>query len=449
MLKSKIKIACVGNMNNSFFSVARHLRNLGYSADLFLVNEFEHFKPQSDTFDLQSIKNIVYEVNIPDEDILKIDKRKIFSIFEHYDYIIACGFSVAYLTCSGVIIDMVIPYGSDIYELPFFEGDGTRSEYVNLQKKQIAKYQKKGIVAAKDIIWDVTNDNFEQIVDRFQLKGKRHKYTFPFLYTPEFNWKNADYLIQNCLYKNEMEKLRAKYSFIAFNHIRQSWKNPLDEWSQKGNDRIFRAYSRFIKEVNANSCLIVFEYGSDVSDSKKLVQDLGLMDNVVWFPIAQRRNLMGMITYADVGIGEVGDYSWFSYGAIFEFLAMKKPVIHYRNDELYQNRESGLYPMYTAANEDQIFNALKECVLNPLEAERKANLAYEWFIRTVIDKPLSIITSAIDLKVNNPLKIKKSVIKLSLLFQDIISYQKLMNKINLRLQAFRNRSRAKTIGLQK
>lgn len=441
--KPLVKIACVGNMNNSFFSVVRHLRNLGYSADLFLVNEVEHFKPQSDTFDLQSINNMVYEVDIPDQDILKINKSRIFSIFEGYDYIIACGFSVAYLTYSAVNIDMVIPYGSDFYELPFFERDNSRSDYVNLQKKQVAKYQKKGIECAKDIILGVTNDKFEKLIERFQLKGKRHRYTLPFLYTPEFSWKNAEHLKQQCLYRDEMERLRANFSFIAFNHIRQSWKNPVDEWSQKGNDKIFKAFSNFIKKVNANSCLIVFEYGSDVSDSKKLVQDLGIVDNVFWFPITQRRNLMGMITYADVGIGEIGNYSWFSYGAIFEFLAMKKPVIHYRSDKLYQNRESDLYPMYDAANEEQIYEALNQCFLNPSEAERKAAMAYEWFIKSAIDKPLKIITSAIDSTKPDSLKIKKRAKKFILFFQDIIFYQKLLNKLNFRRELFLNRKSPK------
>lgn len=444
MNKSKIKIACVGNMNNSFFSVTRHLRHLGYCADLFIVNEFDHFKPQSDTFDLQNIDDLVHEINIPDQDILKIDKRKIFSIFENYDYVIACGFSIAYLTFSFVQIDMVIPYGSDIYELPFFERDPSKSTYVNLQKKVVAKYQKMGIENAKEIIWDITNDKFEKIIERFYLKGKRHRCTFPFLFTPEFSWKNFELLRQNCLYREEMEAIKSNFNFIAFNHIRQSWKNPVDQWSQKGNDKIFRAFSYFVKNVNLNSCLIVFEYGPDVSNSKQLIRDLGIEGNVKWFPITQRKNIMGMISYANVGIGEIGDNNWFSYGAIFEFLAMKKPVIHYRKDELYQNAASDIYPMYDAANEEQIFGALRQCFLKPLEAERISSVAYEWFIKAVIDKPLSIITAAIDSVKNDSLKNKKIIKKINLFFQDIIGYQKIVNKINFRLELFMCKNDLKT-----
>ncbi len=436
MYKSKKRIACVGNMNNNLFSVVRHLRNLGYSADLFLVNEFEHFTPQSDTFDLQSINNIIYEVNIQNDDILKINRRKLFSVFEGYDFIIACGFSVAYLTYSGVCIDMVIPYGSDFYELPFLERDNSKSVYVNLQKKQIAKYQKKGIESAKDVIWDVTNDKFEEIINRFRLNGKRHKCTLPFLYTPEFSWKNSEKLKLECCYRDEMEKLRNNFGFIIFNHIRQSWKNPIDEWSQKGNDKIFKAFSGFIKKVNLNSCLIVFEYGSDISESKQLVRDLGIESNVKWFPITQRKDIMGMISYADIGIGEVGDNGWFSYGAIFEFLAMKKPVIHYRNDKQYSDREIELYPMYDASNEEQILNALTQCFLKPLEAEQRGEMAYEWFIKTAVNKPLKIITKAIDSKTTTLLKIRKKLMKYVLLMEDMIFYQKLMNKINLRFEQF-------------
>jgi len=445
MKTDKIKIACVGNMNNSFFSVVRHLRHNGYKADLFLVDEFEHFKPQSDTFVLQEISYMIYDINIPGQDILKIDKLKIFSTFEDYDFIIACGLSIAYLTYSFVYIDLIIPYGADFYEVPFFKRDFSKDAYFNLQKKHIARYQKRGIEGAKDILWDSTNAQFEKVLENFQLKGKRHYSTSPFLYTPEFSWKNSGNLRNCCLYGYEMEELRAKFNFIAFNHIRQSWKKPMDEWSQKGNDKIFRAFSKFIKTVNEDACLIVFEYGSDVHDSKILVQELGISRNVIWFPITERRHLMGMISYADIGIGEIGDYGWVSYGAIYEFLAMKKPIIHHRGDASRGDANSHLYPMYDAENEEQVFEGLKECFTNPSDAVRKGDIAHEWFTKTAIEKPINIIKSAIDLKKTNKFKIKKNLKKFLLFFQYLIFYQELVNKINFKLELALSKRGSKTI----
>ena len=41
----KKKIALIGNMNNNFFSIARYLRDRSYQADLFLIDELDHFLP--------------------------------------------------------------------------------------------------------------------------------------------------------------------------------------------------------------------------------------------------------------------------------------------------------------------------------------------------------------------------------------------------------------------
>ena len=49
MLKSKLKIACVGNMNNNMFAITRHLRFLNYDAKLVLSNEEQHFMPDADS----------------------------------------------------------------------------------------------------------------------------------------------------------------------------------------------------------------------------------------------------------------------------------------------------------------------------------------------------------------------------------------------------------------
>ena len=51
----KIKIACIGNMNNNMFCLVRYLRDKGYDAHLFLVDEFDHFLPGSDSYNLEYI----------------------------------------------------------------------------------------------------------------------------------------------------------------------------------------------------------------------------------------------------------------------------------------------------------------------------------------------------------------------------------------------------------
>ncbi|MBA2611546.1 MAG: glycosyltransferase [Bacteroidetes bacterium] len=397
MDKSKIKIACVGNMNNSMFSIVRHLRYAGYNAELILSKEFSHFQPDADTFE-EINTDFIIESDFLNSDILYTKQLKLNNFFSKYNFIIACGYSIAYLTFAKIKIDVVIPYGSDLYELPFFEIQDVNNTYFNKQRAALAKYQKLGIENATGIIFDYTNEEFEKTINLFNLKGKRYKYPSPFIYTPEFNWQNSKTIQTKSSLTSKMLEIKKKFDFIAFSHIRQSWKNPIDIWSYKGNERIFRGFKNFLELTNANACIIVFEYGSDVEDSKKLIVELGLEKNVIWFPTLERKNILSMISFIDVGIGEVGDYSWLSYGAIFEFLCMQKPVIHNRKDSLYEKIVDSLYPMYSAANEEEVTKALISCFQNKEHANKIAVEANEWYVDYAINKPLAVLTSILEKK---------------------------------------------------
>lgn len=43
-----MRIACIGNMNNIIAPTAQYLSDLGHEVDLFLLYEFDHFKPEAD-----------------------------------------------------------------------------------------------------------------------------------------------------------------------------------------------------------------------------------------------------------------------------------------------------------------------------------------------------------------------------------------------------------------
>lgn len=424
MDKSILKIACVGNMNNFMFAVTRHLRRKGYQADLILCSEFDHFKPEADTFE-SSFSEFTKESDFLNSDILHTDKRKLNRFFYDYDFIIACGYAIAYLTYARVKIDIFIPYGSDLYDLPFFVPEDPENSYFNTQKTALARYQKRGIEQVPAIIFDYTNDEFEEVIEKFDLKGHRYKYSCPFIDTNEFNWSNKTQLQHKGKFTSKMLELRRKFDFIAFNHIRQSWKNPQDIWSYKGNERIFRAFKKFTDATGAHACLIVFEYGNDVEESKKYIAELGLTERVIWFPITERKEILSMISFCDVGIGEVGNYSWFSYGAIFEFLCMKKPVLHYRNDELYINKVESLYPMYSVSNEEEIEKALTDCYQDRAKTENIAEQAYDWYIENSINKPLSVIEREIASKNRIVNQVNKFMQKAILFFDAILFYIKL------------------------
>jgi hypothetical protein len=161
---------------------------------------------------------------------------------------------------------------------------------------------------------------------------------------------------------------------------------------------LIKAFAHILKKYPEKRFhLITFEYGADVERSKKLIKNLGIESNVTWFPLSPRKEIMVGISMCDIGVGEL-DSSYFSYGTIFEFLAMAKPVIHYRNDSLYKKYYQSMYPMYSASSEGEVINILEQFILNPSEFIQTGQLAYDWFIENAIEKPLKYIVSQIENK---------------------------------------------------
>ncbi len=415
-------------MNNNMFAIVRHLRHAGYNAELILANEFAHFKPEADTFE-KIDHSYIKEFDFFKSDLLFTDKRLVHSYFSQYNFIIACGYSIAYLTFSKVKIDVVLPYGSDLYDLPFFEPNDLLNTYSNTQRSALAKYQKQGLEEAEVVVFDYTNDEFEKIIDKFNFKGTRYKLPYPFIFTHEFNFDNSEKLQSKGKFSDRMRQIKKDFDFIVFNHIRQSWKNPLDIWSYKGNEKVFGAFKQFLNAIDNKACLIVFEYGTDIEESKSLVKELGIEKNVIWFPVSERKEILSMISFADVGIGEIGNYSWFSYGAIFEFLCMKKPVIHYRKDSLYVGKVHSLYPMYSAATQEDVLKALKDCFNDRSNADSIAKNSYSWFMTYGIEKPLDALTKAMKTKNLFIDRIRKQAVKFSLQLESLIFFVKLKLKL--------------------
>lgn len=427
-MKSKLKIACVGNMNNNMFAIVRHLRHAGYNAELILANEFAHFKPEADTFEKIDF-SYIKEFDFFKSDLLYTDKRLVNKYFSEYNFVIACGYSIAYLTFSKVKIDVTLPYGSDLYDLPFFEPVDLSNTYSNAQRAALAKYQKKGLEGADVVVFDYTNDEFEKIIDKFKFKGTRYKLPYPFIFTQEFNFENSEKLQSKGKFTVRMKEIKKEFDFIVFNHMRQSWKNPLDIWSYKGNEKVFKAFKQFLPSANNKACLIVFEYGTDIEDSKSLIKELGIERNVIWFPVSERKEILSMISFADIGIGEIGNYSWFSYGAIFEFLCMKKPVIHYREDSLYVGKVESLYPMYSASTQEEVLNALVNSYKNRSKTDQMATESHNWFIKYGIEKPLDVLTKAMEIKNLFIDRIRKQAVKFSLQAESLIFFVKLKLKL--------------------
>lgn len=384
-----MKVVCIGNSNNLMFSVTRYLRGEGVDAHLIVLsNDDDHFYPECDAFDdtYQEFSKIVswghpYNIN-------KIDAENICNDLEEYDYVIACGSGMAYVAKAGLIVDIFIPYGSDLYLSPFYKlarpGNVVSSLFFTF-------FQRKAIRQAKNIMMDIGAEQMEMSLKKLGYEGNVEFAGIPMLYQPTYNLQNISSYLHTNRFNDVMSSASEESDLLIFHHCRHVWKTTKDPISIKRNDRLIIGLSILKRrEPDKKITLVLLEYGADIEASKALVSELELEKEVIWLPKLSRKELMTCLYYADVVAGAF-NLSWYSYGVVYESMVMAKPILHYREDTLYEGLYPCLYPMYSAQNEISIADKLQEILHDPEKAVSIGEAAREWYGKYVVDDTLRIL----------------------------------------------------------
>lgn len=412
------------------FVLVRYLRNLNYNVFLFLLDESNHFLPKNDTFSNEYEKYTLvtsWDVMDPQE-----RKKDVMNKLEDFNIIIGCGRSPAYLNEINKCIDIFIPYGSDLYEVPDFFNSATslnKNRYAWLSKNiskfeaviyrfprqanfyfrktlnkkkeklyrfKLSEQQLKGIQNCKYIILNDTKGVFENVVNKIQPKGKRMKISLPIIYEPLYNPLEIEKYYSLSQYYSCFKKIRNNHELMLFHHTRHQWKTAPDEFSWKGNDILIKGFAGFVKQhPEITSCLIMLEYGWDVEASKKLVKDLGIENKVFWFPVMPRKEIMIAISLCDIGCSEFA-ISWDTGGTIYEILSMGKPLFHYLDLKQYVNEPELIFPHQNIKNEIDITDALSEYINNKEKFIQMGIAGREWFKKNAVQKPLKEIEAIIE-----------------------------------------------------
>ena len=384
-MKNK-KVALIGNMNNNFFVLQRYLLDNKIDCDLFILPyEPNHFLPINDTWDEQIFKKHYFLKWGNVELFTSTTKQDILNTFKEYTNFIACGTSMAYLNKAKIRVDLFIPYGSDLYELPF----KIPRRPNRLIKRWIFNYhQKKGIKNAKYCsIADVSELLLDKL-KRIKFSGKLLDSGVPMVYSSAMDVNNKS------KHYKEFLRIRNSFDLVIFHQSRHVWKTDNDLVAVKSNDKLIRAISKFKqKNNNISIALITTEYGVDVIHSKKLIKDSGIDENVFWFPTMARKELMVGISLSDLVAGEFNN-SWFTYGVVFEAMAMGKPIIHHRNDSIYKNFI--LYPMIEAFSENDIYKKLTYYSLHKDELNKIGSEAKDWYTNYFVEKSIREILNIIE-----------------------------------------------------
>ena len=375
----KNKIAMIGNMNNNFFVLMRYLIDEDMDCHLFVLPyEPKHFSPENDTWDKDILENVTKLEWGNVTDFSKISKSKILKDLKGFSHFIACGTGLAYLNKADINIDMFIPYGGDLVHLPF---NYPKNPLKWMNAYRFMRHQKRGIKHSSYCSMSDESAIFLNILNDLNFKGERLTSGVPMVYP----LKNNNY--QNSEIFLKFKRIRENNDLVIFHQSRHVWKSKKESINKKRNDILFVALSEFKKKHPALRIgIITFEYGVDVDESKKLIKKLGISDSVYWFNLMARKELMIGLKFTDIVAGEF-HRSWFIYGVVFEAMASKKPIMHFREDSLYPNMN--LYPMLQANSVDEVIHWMDIFFQDKKRIQDIGEKSYDWysnyFIKNSID----------------------------------------------------------------
>ena len=381
------------------FTACRYLRDMGFDARLFtLEDEAEHFSPEADSYS-DDFNSYVFKLPVSKSTLLYIDKGKVRNMVAGFDFYMGTDIAPAFMECLGMELDVFVPHGSDIYSYPFVSKREKIVDKIWWLKEIffISKMQFAGISSCKHIIFpDEYEVNFPY---RNKLKTNAIFYNFslPMLYLPQYQENNLEFLKELEFY-NAFNKIRHNNSLVVFSHARQNGKNlPLHlSVHEKGNDILITGFAKFIQENSSvKACLVLFDYGMDVDAAKRLVKELGIESKVIWMPKMYRKEIMYGLKNSDVGCGQFIN-SWLTCGVVNETLALGKPLLHYRNDALYEKNMEWLYPVLNSHTADEVYDALKDFASNREKHEAIAAKGIEWIEEFTVKIPFACLTSIIE-----------------------------------------------------
>lgn len=398
-----MKVACVGNMNNNMFSLTRFLRDRGVDTHLLLFNvETSHFHPAADTFDFdyQAYTHFLnwgdltsFATSTPDD--IRNDLKE-------FDVLIGCGFLPAHASKIGRRVDVFAGYGSDVFDLTKYiyatHAKGWRHWRKNLkwqiESMRFARMQRKGIATAAYAL--NYHHTYDKDFERLNVQGKTPSIPYPMVYTPTFNPKEIAKYHHMSPPLAEMKILRERHDLIVFHHARHIWKTVSFPEAVKGNDILIRGFADFVRKGKAdNPCLVLFEYSVDVDESKKLIRDLALEGHVYWFRLLRRKDLMACLSLADIGTSQF-THSYLANGVVCENLAMAKPLMGLRQDDLYKNDHAELYPMIHIEKPGDVTVALIDYMKRPGYYRDMGEQGRQWLQTHVVERSVDAFVEMIE-----------------------------------------------------
>lgn len=302
------RVLLLGNMNNNFFSYYRYLLDLGIQAKLIVfADEPSHFRPVEDTFYIEKYENDILYLSLGTPHTLNLNGLKsLFKFIKEFkpDLTIGSHYAPFYLKLIGSKCNIFIPYGSDLYELPFSRTFIQTSFFKKvvltvINNCFIAPFQKRAIQMSDAVIIIDNIITYRQALGK--LSVKHFRLGSPIVY----NFQCLEDNVED--YPDDISILLRNVSaqtFVVFSQSRQYWTQSVDGATFediKANDRLIHAFANFALD-KTDVILILFKYGPDVVASQQLVAELGIEESVIWMPKMSRKYILRLLNeFASLG----------------------------------------------------------------------------------------------------------------------------------------------------
>lgn len=384
--KGGVRVGFLGNMNNNHFAIIRFLRDRGVDADLLLfVNEFKHFHPSSDTYDLSYLtftRQLSWGSSIS---FLGTSRTQIQKDLAPYDVLIGCGLAPAFCEKAGRHLDIFVPYGGDIWGKTFYR---LVSPHRLPSYWSAVFYQRRGIPNSRIVHLSVANPIYEKQYETYKGRSERWAEGVPMVHSPTYASEHLYAMANRTHFSHEFKRLRDQYDLMVVWHARHYWKCSAEDANAKGTDKLLRGWALFRKKSpTVRAVLITLEYGKDVIHSKALIEELGISDSVVWLPKMLRKDIMIGLNLADIVCAEF-EKSWMTSGVLYEALVLGKPILAWRDDDYYRSQCPNIYPILNARDPESIAARLAEYLANPEACKRMGEQGRQWYEEEVVKKAL-------------------------------------------------------------
>jgi len=203
-------------------------------------------------------------------------QRRLLNFVRDYDIIACSGFTPIWIRWARKPF-IFFSFGADLDQLAVQGWAGIPSYTSTLREKRLVHFliQRHLTGSLRKASAIVLSPYQIETATRLGLKNLRF---LPHIIDTDL-FKPMDYQER----QQEKEKMREKLKcdLIFFNPSRQIWTDRAIA-DCKGNDKLFRAFAKFLFATRKQAKLVVIEKGWDLDASKKLVNELGITDHVVW-----------------------------------------------------------------------------------------------------------------------------------------------------------------------